>query len=286
MEVFYQKPASWTVPKYRSTNVYTSSYIKHRTVQCEVRIMASISESGSTSRVAHSFGSGKLYIGLSNKCFKVYPVYSLCTDIRPSHHRILRMQTVRINLAIWTSDILYYACIMIFEFSLNRSFWHRCQNCIREKKFSKKCTPNRTWTLNPRIDCAAYFLSVMPYPCARFHCWKDLLICYSLHSDPEYLIRHLANRWGEGIGLIDWLIDFYFRLLCTTIKMFYSDCSAFLIILIILCILIYISGGMQRPDRTWGFWNLSTVVVKLTHQIQILFYKCRVKMIGKYVQFD
>ena len=138
MEVFYQKPASWTVLKYRSTKVYTSSYIKHRTVQCEVRIMASVSESGSTSRVAHSFGSGKLYTCLSNKCFKVYPVYSLCTDVRPSQdHRILHMQMVRINLAIWTSDILYYACIMIFEFSVNRSFWHRCQNCIREKKFSK-----------------------------------------------------------------------------------------------------------------------------------------------------
>ena len=26
----------WTVPKYRSTNVYTSSYIRHRTVLCEV----------------------------------------------------------------------------------------------------------------------------------------------------------------------------------------------------------------------------------------------------------
>ena len=37
---------------------------------------------------------------LSNKCFKVYPVYSLCTDVRPSQdHRILRMQTVQINLA-------------------------------------------------------------------------------------------------------------------------------------------------------------------------------------------
>ena len=31
-----------------------------------------------TSRVACSFGSGKLYICLSNKCFKVYPAYSLC----------------------------------------------------------------------------------------------------------------------------------------------------------------------------------------------------------------
>ena len=50
--------------------------------------------------VACSTSSGKLYICLSNKCFKVYPVYSLCTDVRPSQdHRILRMQTVRINLA-------------------------------------------------------------------------------------------------------------------------------------------------------------------------------------------
>ena len=51
-------------------------------------------------QVAHRFGSDKLYISLSNKCFKVYPVYSLCTDVRPSQdHRILRMQMVRINLA-------------------------------------------------------------------------------------------------------------------------------------------------------------------------------------------
>ena len=51
-------------------------------------------------QVAHRFGSDKLYICLSNKCFKVYPVYSLCTDVRPSQdHRILRMQIVRINLA-------------------------------------------------------------------------------------------------------------------------------------------------------------------------------------------
>ena len=57
-------------------------------------------ESGVTSRVAHRFGSNKLYICLSNKCFKVYPVYSLCTDLRPSQdHRILCMQMVRINLA-------------------------------------------------------------------------------------------------------------------------------------------------------------------------------------------
>ena len=51
-------------------------------------------------QVAHRFGSDKLYICLSNKCFKVYPVYSLCTDVRPSQdYRILHMQTVQINLA-------------------------------------------------------------------------------------------------------------------------------------------------------------------------------------------
>ena len=52
--------------------------------------------------IAHRFSSEELYICLSNKCFKVCPVYSLCTDIRPSQdHRILRMQTVRINLAVF-----------------------------------------------------------------------------------------------------------------------------------------------------------------------------------------
>ena len=53
-----------------------------------------------TSRVAHRFGSGKLYICLNNKCFELHPVYSLCTDVRPSQdHWILCMQSVRINLA-------------------------------------------------------------------------------------------------------------------------------------------------------------------------------------------
>ena len=52
------------------------------------------------SRIARRFGSDKLYICLSNKCFKVYPVYSLCTDVRPSQdHRIIHMQLVQINLA-------------------------------------------------------------------------------------------------------------------------------------------------------------------------------------------
>ena len=89
------------VPKYRSTNVCTSSYIRHHMVQCAVIPPVDFSESGATSRVAHSFGSNKLYICLSNKCFKVYSVYSLCTDVRPSQdHQILRVQMVRINLAM------------------------------------------------------------------------------------------------------------------------------------------------------------------------------------------
>ena len=99
----------WTVPEYCSTNVYTSSYIRHRTVQCEVT--QSVNEStlasrrssravGPTNRVAHSFGSDKLYIGLSNKCFNYIQCICCVTDVRPSQdHRILRMQTVRINLA-------------------------------------------------------------------------------------------------------------------------------------------------------------------------------------------
>ena len=54
----------------------------------------------SGSRVAHSFGSDKLYIVLSNKCFKCIQCICCGIDIRPSQdHRILRVQTVRINLA-------------------------------------------------------------------------------------------------------------------------------------------------------------------------------------------
>ena len=47
--------------KYRSTNVAVDA-----------------SESGATSTVALRFGSDKLYICLSNKCFKLHPVYLLC----------------------------------------------------------------------------------------------------------------------------------------------------------------------------------------------------------------
>ena len=93
------------VPKYRSTSVYTSSYISHHTVQCESAFLPGTSaEYRSTvgslrvarlEQVAHRFGSNKLYMCHRNKCFKVYPVYLLCTDIRPSQdHRILCMQTV------------------------------------------------------------------------------------------------------------------------------------------------------------------------------------------------
>ena len=67
-------------PKVLSTNVFTSNYIRHRTVQCKrgltwltqwwsVRVTAGFGESRATSRVAHRFGSDKLYICLSNKCF-------------------------------------------------------------------------------------------------------------------------------------------------------------------------------------------------------------------------
>ena len=96
----------WTVPKYRSTSVYTSSYIRHHTVQygAQSLALAQCSRFRRVSRrvgVAHRFGRDKLYICLNNKCFKLHPVYSLCTDIRPSQdHRILRMQPVRINLAL------------------------------------------------------------------------------------------------------------------------------------------------------------------------------------------
>ena len=57
-----------------STQVH---YLSHRTVKYGAHSFADSSESGSASRVARSFGSGKLYICLSNKCFKVYPAYSL-----------------------------------------------------------------------------------------------------------------------------------------------------------------------------------------------------------------
>ena len=59
------------------------------------------------------------------------------------------------------------------SFSVNRSFCQICKNCIRIKKISKKLTSNRTWILDSRTDCAAHFLSPMPYPCARSHCLKD-----------------------------------------------------------------------------------------------------------------
>ena len=65
----------------RNTVLVTSiqvHYLSHHTVQYGAHSFTDSSESGSASRVARSFGSGKLYICLSNKCFKVYPVYSLC----------------------------------------------------------------------------------------------------------------------------------------------------------------------------------------------------------------
>ena len=151
----------WTVPKYRSSNVYTRNYLSHRTVQYEctcvfssrsdkcctktallktiprltnhdsvfvelsdtttslgsstrlfygsracllcparqrseitsttfgthshisAHSVADFSASRSTSRVAHSFGRGKLYICLSNKCFKCIQRICCVTDVRP-----------------------------------------------------------------------------------------------------------------------------------------------------------------------------------------------------------
>ena len=105
---------SWTVPKYRSTN--TSSYIRHRTVQCGCILALviaalrhprcihqdALNKSRVASRVAHRFGSDKLYICLNNKCFNCIQCIRCVTDIRPSQDlRILRVQMVRINLAIW-----------------------------------------------------------------------------------------------------------------------------------------------------------------------------------------
>ena len=58
-------------------------------------------QSGPTSRVTHSFGSNKLYICLSNKCFNCIQHICCVMDVRPSQdHRILRMQRVWINLAL------------------------------------------------------------------------------------------------------------------------------------------------------------------------------------------
>ena len=90
--------------KYRSTNVYTSNYLRHRTVQCgricQLTLQLDSRAVGPTSRVAHRFGSGKLYICLSNKCFNHIQRICSVTDVRPSQdHRILRVQTVQINLA-------------------------------------------------------------------------------------------------------------------------------------------------------------------------------------------
>ena len=91
---------------YKAPHSTVRGYSSHSSSSSWCICQTSASESGSASRVAHSFCSNKLYICLSNKCFKVYPVDSLCTDVRPSQdHRILRMQTVRINLALGRADI-------------------------------------------------------------------------------------------------------------------------------------------------------------------------------------
>ena len=58
-----------------STQVH---YLRHCTVQYSTHSFMDSGDSRSASRVACSFGSRRLYICLSNKCFKVYPAYSLC----------------------------------------------------------------------------------------------------------------------------------------------------------------------------------------------------------------
>ena len=82
-----------TTPERSQNTVLVTStqvhYFSHHTVQYGAHlfiraVVAAPSEDRSVSRVARRFGSDKLYICLSNKCFKVYPVYSLCvTDVRP-----------------------------------------------------------------------------------------------------------------------------------------------------------------------------------------------------------
>ena len=85
-------------------------------------------------QVAHRFGSDKLYICLSNKCFKVYPVYLLCTDIRPSQdHRILRMQTVQINLANTT---FHTSWSQSYSFSYNCNSIKASVSSIVQEHFS------------------------------------------------------------------------------------------------------------------------------------------------------
>ena len=87
------------VPKYHSSNVYTKQLYKtpHSTVWAHLSVsiwpehicqsaLAAVENLRAIRLecIAHRFGSGKLYICLSNKCFKENTVYSLCTDVRPS----------------------------------------------------------------------------------------------------------------------------------------------------------------------------------------------------------
>ena len=107
------------VPEYRSTNVYTRSFIRHRTVQCKVNVAVDASESGATSRVATLSILDKLvmyyfkllrvtsctYVSAINASI-VSSVFVVCN--RPSQdHRILRMQTVQINLQLYPAYLLW-----------------------------------------------------------------------------------------------------------------------------------------------------------------------------------
>ena len=87
------------------------------------------------------------------------PLYSFAAfqmDFKFHNLNFLRKSTTNsFRLEIFLSSlaiIVKYFCINHYSsFPVNRSFWHRCQNCIREKKFSKNLTSNRSWTLDPRL---------------------------------------------------------------------------------------------------------------------------------------
>ena len=68
-----------SLPCTRPLLIWFFARMRTLTPRCVRPCFTLLSESRSTSRVAHSLGSGKLYMCLSNKCFKVHPVYSLCT---------------------------------------------------------------------------------------------------------------------------------------------------------------------------------------------------------------
>ena len=113
----------------KNSNVYTRNYLSHHTVQYGAHSFTDFSESGATSRVAHSFGSDKLYICLSNKCFNCIKRICCVTDIRPSQaYRILRICNRQINLAQETPTHIEtcstWTSLYIDPFKTSSSYWH------------------------------------------------------------------------------------------------------------------------------------------------------------------